>query len=457
MQEIFQQLQLDQISDILKTFHKYTNEYGTMVHFRLGPVGHMLLSSDYDFFEFLLSSKKLLSRPNNMKYLESWLGKGIATANGEKWKSRRRLLNPIFHYKILEKFVEIFESGGSVLVEKLSKMDNTKSMDIHPHITRCTLDIVCESVTGTKMNVQNRENSLYFQSVKNMSKIFMNRTMSITKCYDCIYRFTRDYAVEQESLKHLHGFTDSVISKKLEQLRNKPTKSSTEPDEDNGRKAFLDTILEADETLSHKEIREELNTLIFAGYETTAAATSFILFCLAKHKEVQDKILEEQERIFGNGQEAKVTYANLQEMKYLENVVKEGLRLYSPLPLQGREIDQDVEFNGITIPKGVTVFLFAHGIHMNPRFYPDPDKFDPSRFDDDKEKKPFAFIPFSAGLRSCIGQKFAMLVIKSLVAKIVRNFEFFPAFPEHKLELAAESVLKSLNGVKIGLKLRQDI
>jgi cytochrome P450 family 4 len=114
------------------------------------------------------------------------------------------------------------------------------------------------------MNVQNRENSLYFQSVKNMSKIFMNRTMSITKCYDYIYRFTRDYAIEQESLKHLHGFTDSVISKKLEQLRNKATKSSTEADEDNGRKAFLDTILEADETLSHKEIREELNTLIFA-------------------------------------------------------------------------------------------------------------------------------------------------------------------------------------------------
>jgi uncharacterized iron-regulated protein len=114
------------------------------------------------------------------------------------------------------------------------------------------------------MNVQNRENSLYFQSVKNMSKIFMNRTMSITKCYDYIYRFTRDYAIEQESLKHLHGFTDSVISKKLEQLRNKATKSFTEADEDNGRKAFLDTILAADETLSHKEIREELNTLIFA-------------------------------------------------------------------------------------------------------------------------------------------------------------------------------------------------
>jgi hypothetical protein len=125
------------------------------------------------------------------------------------------------------------------------------------------MKLLLESVTGTQMDVQNKENSLYFQSVKNMSKIFMNRTMSITKGYDFIYSFTSDYATEQESLKHLHGFTDSVIRKKVEQLKNKATKSSIEAG-DEKHKSFLDTILETAGTLSHKELREELNTLIFA-------------------------------------------------------------------------------------------------------------------------------------------------------------------------------------------------
>ncbi|RZC40119.1 p450 domain containing protein [Asbolus verrucosus] len=141
-------------------------------------------------------------------------------------------------------------------------------------------------------------------------------------------------------------------------------------------------------------------------------------------------------------------------MKYLENVIKETLRLYSPVPIYGRETNQDVEYDGMIIPKGVRILIFAHGIHMNPEYYPDPEKFDPSRFENPEGRPPYAFIPFSAGARNCIGQKFAMLELKSLVSKMARNFEFFPASPQHQMELASETVLKSLNGVKIGLKLR---
>jgi cytochrome P450 family 4 len=165
-------------------------------------------------------------------------------------------------------------------------------------------------------------------------------------------------------------------------------------------------------------------------------------------------VLEEQEQIFGGEKCPKVTYTNLQEMKYLENVIKEGLRLYSPVPLFGRQIDQDVEYDGKIIPNGVGVIVFSHGIHMNPEYYPNPEKFDPSRFENVEGKQPFAFIPFSAGPRNCIGQKYAMLEIKCLLSKIVRNFELSPAFPRHEMILAPETVLKSLNGVKIGIKSR---
>jgi cytochrome P450 family 4 len=91
---------------------------------------------------------------------------------------------------------------------------------------------------------------------------------------------------------------------------------------------------------------------------------------------------------------------------------------------------------------------------MNPEYYPNPEKFDPSRFENIDGKYPFAFIPFSAGPRNCVGQKYAMLEIKSLLSKIIRNFELSPAYPRQEMILSPENVLKSLNGVRVGIECR---
>ncbi|KAJ3632434.1 hypothetical protein MTP99_009445 [Tenebrio molitor] len=446
---------------LFKNLHAYVRNYGKMVHIKIGPIGHVLVCSDYKFIEFLLTSNKLLKKSFNFKLLEPWLGTGLATADGGvKWRAHRKLITTAFHFKILEQFVDVFESTGEILVQKLSKESGNQSVDVFPYLTRCTLDIICETAMGTKVDTQNSEASSYVQSVKTMCKIFLSRTMSILKRYDCIFRFTKDYEIQQKCLKILHGYTNNVIDSKRRELEEKRKDKKWRDVDDLGRrkkKVFLDLLLEGTvdgQSMSDKEIREEVDTFMFGGHDTTATAVSFILYCLANNKEVQDKILEEQKELFGNEKNPKVTYSNIQEMKYLENVVKEGLRLYSPVPLFSRRIDQDVEYDGTIIPKGVGVLIFGHGIHMDPQYYPNPEKFDPSRFENLDGRYPFAFIPFSAGPRNCIGQKYAMLEIKCLLSKIVRNFELFPASPHHEMMLAVEIVLKSLTGVKISLKSR---
>ncbi|XP_063913529.1 cytochrome P450 4d2-like [Zophobas morio] len=448
-------------SEFLKKLHEYARKYGSLIHLQIG-LRHTLVSTDYKFIEFLLSHNSLLKKTTNFKFLKPWVGEGLITADGgPNWKIHRKLITPAFHFKILEQFVDVFEADGDILVEKLSKESGKKSVDIYPYITRCAFDAICETAMGTKVNVQTNEISSYFESVRQMCRLFVTRSTSVLGRYDLFFRFTKDHKIQKESLKILHGYTKEVIQNKKKELTNKQKENNAMNNTDElGRKrkkAFLDLILEAkidNQSLTDEEIREEVDTFMFAGHDTTATSSTFILYCIANNKEVQEKILEEQREIFGDEKNPKVTYANLQEMKYLENVVKEGLRLYSPVPFIGRVIDKDVEYNGQIMPKGLNVAIFLHGMHMNPEYYPNPEKFDPSRFEVIGNKLPFAFVPFSAGPRNCIGQKYAMIEIKSIVSKVVRHYELSAAFPRHDLDLTPETVLKSLNGVRIGLKLR---
>ncbi|KAJ3656155.1 hypothetical protein Zmor_015252 [Zophobas morio] len=444
--------------EFLQKLHEYTKTCGSMINLQIGPIGQVLVSSDYNFLEFLLSSNKLLRKTRNLKFLEPWIGNGLVLAEGSRWKTHRKLITPAFHFKILEQFISVFESEGDVMVEKLSTESGNKSVDIYPYITKCTLEAICETAMGTKVDVQNNETSSYFEGVKEMCRIFAVRTTSVFLGNDFFFKFTKDYKIQQEAVKILHGYTNNVIKiKRAEHEKGKHESGEVDELGRRKKKAFLDLILEAkldNQSLTDEEIREEVDTFMFAGHDTTATALSFILFCIANSKEVQDKILAEQEQLFGQDKNPTVTYANLQDMKYLENVVKEGLRLYSPVPLYGRLIDQEVEYNGMVFPKNLGVLIFSHGLHMNPKYYPNPEKFDPSRFENYDNKLPFAFIPFSAGPRNCIGQKYAMLEIKSMASKIVRNFELSPAEPRHDMDLSPVTVLKSLNGVRVGLKLR---
>jgi cytochrome P450 family 4 len=127
------------------------------------------------------------------------------------------------------------------------------------------------------------------------------------------------------------------------------------------------------------------------------------LFCLANHPEVQATAFEEQQQIFDNNKNPKVTYADLQKMKYLEQVIKESLRLYPSVPMYARRTTADVEYDNTSLPEGDTVIVFAYGIHRNPKYFENPNEFNPSRFESIDGSLPYAYIPFSAGPRNCIG------------------------------------------------------
>ncbi|KAG5893586.1 hypothetical protein JTB14_028353 [Gonioctena quinquepunctata] len=452
-------LEFSGVKDLLDDLTRITKPKGkkTFIDFVGDP---LIFTTDYDLIEFVLGTHSILNKSDSYRFIKNWLGTGLLTSDGPKWKGRRRIATPGFHFSILEQFVGVFESNGKILVEKLKKKCNEDSIDIYPFITMYALDIICETAMGVSVNAQSNEHSQYVNNVKLMCKIGMIRSTSVFKTHDLLYPLSLDYFREQKAVRQLHGVTNSVIDNRIKQLENLANKKTEDVDE-LGRKrklAFLDILLQSTfegKPLSRDDIREEVDTFMFEGHDTTASAMTFATFLLAEHPDVQARALEEQKLLFGDDILRSSTYKDLMEMKYLECVIKEALRLYPSVPLYGRRAHEDINYKEHVIPKGTNIVIFDYGVLHDPDNYPDPEKFDPSRFEQSDGKKPFLYIPFSAGPRNCIGQKFAMLEMKCTLSKLLRNFEILPATPKHSLILSAEAVLKSANGVRIKVRPRK--
>lgn len=182
---------------------------------------------------------------------------------------------------------------------------------------------------------------------------------------------------------------------------------------------------------------------------------------LGIHKDIQEKVWAEQKSIFGDQMTRDCTFNDTMEMKYLERVIMETLRMYPPVPLIARRVEHDVKLASgpYTIPKGASVVILQFAVHRNADIYPNPDKFDPDNFLPERMSKRhyYSFIPFSAGPRSCVGRKYAMLKLKVLLSTIIRNFKIDSKMSEENFKLQGDVILKLENGFNIILELRQHV
>lgn len=194
----------------------------------------------------------------------------------------------------------------------------------------------------------------------------------------------------------------------------------------------------------------------FPGHDTTTAALSWTIFLIGSHPHVQQEIFEEQDAIF-NGSDRPATLSDLNEMKYLERCIKEGLRLYPAVTKVGRTLSEDIQLDEYKIPKGCMIGIHIFFLHRDERFFPDPEKFDPDRFlpENTIGRHPFAYIPFSAGNRNCIGQKFAMNEEKSVLSSIFRNYRVTSVDSRENVKIVSELILRPLNGINVTIEKRQ--
>jgi cytochrome P450 len=172
-------------------------------------------------------------------------------------------------------------------------------------------------------------------------------------------------------------------------------------------------------TMSDKLVRDELMTFLFAGHETTATALTFTWFLLAQNPAVERRLVTELDAVLGGSQP---TFSDLPKLEYTEQVLKEAMRLYPPVPQVPRESTEDVTLDGYHVPEGTTVAPSQWTIHRDDRFWDDPTEFRPERFDGDSDRPKFAYFPFGGGPRRCIGQQFAMVEGKLILATLAQQY-----------------------------------
>ncbi|KAK6177634.1 hypothetical protein SNE40_015694 [Patella caerulea] len=378
-----------------------------------------------------------------------WLGEGLLLAGGKRWARSRRLLTPAFHFDILKPYVKIYNEAADILISKIDKYAETgESFELFSLISLCTLDVILKCAMSYTGNIQREgETHPYVQAVNELSELWFNRGRNPFLYPDFIYYNTKNGKRFAEQCDYVHSVSEDIIEKRRQTLeREGPTKKRYLD--------FLDILLTAqDETgvgLSQLEIRNEVDTFLFEGHDTTASAISWILYSLAQHPEYQQNVRGEVDDILNSKEGGNLEWGDLNKLDYLSRVIKEGMRLHCPVPFVQRQLTQDTELDGHLIPEGTACSIHLINLHHNPLIWSDPWEFQPDRFlpQNMTGRDSYAFVPFSAGPRNCIGQHFALNEEKILISRIIQRYEL-KVDPDHVVRRKTAAVMRSETGIKL--------
>nr|WKR34927.1 cytochrome P450 CYP4Q84 [Monolepta hieroglyphica] len=401
--------------------------------------------------EQIISTTKNLEKGHLYNFLFRWLGEGLLTSTDSKWHTRRKILTPAFHFNILQQFLTIFNKETRLLVEVLKNETEKPWTNVIPRISQFTLKSIVETSMGTSLNLENTEDKDYVKAIYKFGKSIAYRSTRPWMYYNSFYYMLIPAGwKEMKVIDVLHSFTNKIVAKKSENFEKFDVPADDDYNYSKRKKlAFLDLLLNSkftDGIIDDEGIKDEVNTFMFEGHDTTSSSICFTLMLLANHPNFQEQIYQEIITVLGDS-DKDPDLNELNELKLMERFIKESLRLYPSVPLITRKHEKESYINEYLIPKDVELLIHIYDIHRNPKHWPDPERFDPDRFlpENCVGRHPYAYIPFSAGPRNCIGQRFAMLELKAVLCGILRNFVLEPVDTRDTIEMIIELVLRTNN------------
>ncbi|MDL1393171.1 cytochrome P450 [Yersinia pestis] len=353
-----------------------------------------------------------------------FMRKAITVSEDEEWKRIRTLLSPTFTSGKLKEMFPIISQYGNVLVKNMRQESKKgKFINLKEIFGAYSMDVITATSFGVNIDSLNNPQDPFVEKVKKLLKFdfFDPLLLSIT-----LFPFLTPI-FEAMSISMFPKDVTEFLKKAVNRM-----KESRLQEKEQHRVDFLQLMInsqnskdvESHKALSDLELVAQSIIFIFAGYETTSSALSFILYELATNPDVQTKLQQEIDAALPN--KAPVTYDILVQMEYLDMVVNESLRIYPIAGRLERVCKKDVEINGVLISKGTVVMIPIYVLHRDPQYWPEPEEFRPERFS--KKNKddinPYIYMPFGNGPRNCIGMRFALMNMKLALVKVLQNFSF---------------------------------
>ncbi|KAL1505267.1 hypothetical protein ABEB36_004868 [Hypothenemus hampei] len=337
--------------------------------------------------------------------------------NGE-WRTLRAKLSPAFSSGKLKLMFYVLRQIGDNLEKKVEELwINHETLDVN-EINECfSNDVVFNCFYGLNINtIEDPKNEFRKYGVKIFHRHFLVDLME--QCFNWNFlNFCGHSIVGRDTTKFFVDIVRHVIDKR--------TKNNIIRHDIFNQLLKLYNSKEAEFTLN--DFAANVFLMAIAGFDTISATISFLLYEVARNQDVQSKMRDEIRMIYKNIIDNRITYDGLQEMKYCEMVINEVFRLHSVATEIPRQCTQDYKIpeTNMVIEKGTLLFIPSWAIHTDPDYYPNPNQFDPERFNEEnKRNRPdMTFLPFSEGPRICIGSRFAQIAIKIAIIKYLKNFK----------------------------------
>ncbi|XP_070608534.1 cholesterol 24-hydroxylase isoform X1 [Erythrolamprus reginae] len=427
-------------------FLKWAEKYGPVVRFNAFHRVSLLISSPEGVKEYLMSPQyskdpRIYSRLFSL-FGVRFLGNGLVTdLDYNHWHKQRKIMDPAFSRNYLIGLMEIFNDQAEDLMKTLNeKADGEVEVDMMSLLRRLTIDIIAKVAFGLELNTLHCDQTpfphAFTMVMKGMSK-------GRNPFFKYLPRNRKEIQEVCESLRLLRRTGKECITQRRKAIQN----------EESIPLDILTQILKsADQEESDDEnMVDNFVTFFAAGHETTANQLSFTIMELGRHPEIVSKLQDEVDEVIGVKRD--IAYEDLKKLEYLSQVLKEILRLYPPAVGTMRWTEKKNVIEGIDIPANTTLFFSTYVMGRMDRYFKDALTFDPDRFSKDKPRPYFCYFPFSLGPRSCIGQLFAQMEAKVLMAKFLQRFEFELA-PPQSFKIQDMGTLRPLDGVTCRLKPR---
>lgn len=380
-------------ADALERHLALQREYGDIVYMRLGPLDAYVLTHPDHVYHVMVKNQKNYIKGVGYNSFRLLVGQGLVTSDGDLWRQQRRLMQPSFTPKAITQFADMMVELTQRLLDRWQPLAvRGEPFVMDEEMTRLTMSIIGRAMFNLDLGEELTEIGAAFQRAFSfVPQRSQNPFIPLNFPLPAHRQFQRDLEL-----------IERFIAQRIAEGRRNPTNDT-----------LLGILLRAqdEETgqgMSDAQLRDEVVTLFFAGFETTARSLTWGWYLLSQHPAVVAKLEEEVDHVLGG---RAPTIEDLHQLHYTRMVVDETLRLYPPTALLARQTVAEDEIGGYPLPAGAMVIPVPYAVHRHPDFWPDAERFDPERFlpEADAVRPKSAYIPFAAGPRVCLGNNFALL------------------------------------------------